>query len=70
MHDKIIYHLKIYLELRCHSVTPIRPCDNLSTPFTWYNWPMGADIDHFENCWSRSRLLKLWVVTPFGVVKC
>jgi len=33
MHDKIIHSLKICLELRDHSVTPIQPCDYLLTPF-------------------------------------
>jgi len=33
MNDEIIRNPKTCLELRGHSVTPIRPCDYLSTPW-------------------------------------
>jgi len=41
MHDKIIRNPKICLELRGHSVTPIRPHDYLSTPWMVQLTPGG-----------------------------
>jgi len=41
MHDKIIHNPKICLEIRGHSVTPIQPCDYLSTPWMVHFTPKG-----------------------------
>jgi len=34
-----------------HSMTPIRPCDDLSTPWM-VQLTLGVDINHFENHWT------------------
>jgi len=42
-----------------HSMTPIRPV-TIYRPLGWSNWPLGVDIDHFENhCPKRTRSLAL-----------
>jgi len=56
MHDKIIHNPKICLELRGHSVTPIRPRHYLSI-LGWSNRLLGVDIDHFENHWFKLSLM-------------
>jgi len=35
-----------------HSVTPFDPV-TIHWPLGWTNWPLGVDIDHFENHWCR-----------------
>jgi len=55
MHDKIIHNPKLCLEPSGHSVTPFDPV-TIYRLLGWSNWPLGVDIDHFENHWFRKSL--------------
>jgi len=60
MHDKIIHIPKVRLELRGHSMTPIRPRDYLSTPWM-VQLTLGVDIDHFENHCSKGKMIFVYM---------
>jgi len=52
MHDKIVHNPKICLELRAIQWPPFDPV-TIYQPLVWSNWPLGIDINHFENHWFK-----------------
>jgi len=68
MHDKIIHNPKICLELRGQSVAPFNPV-TIYRPLRWSNWPLGVDIDNFENHCSSENLVVFLAVRLFRIYK-